>query len=357
MLKKEVLPIIGMHCASCKALIEKMVNEVDGVELVNVNFATEKMSIEFDENVTNIDEIAIAVKSAGSYTLITDIRGKITLETPETKSTIRDSENITDGNAGYEDQAAILKKEEYSKLKKKVIWVGIAVIPFALIMAMMLLSLIGVFEKRMDFLGYFTLSSSSYSINLLFFIQFLLSTPILFIGGSQFFLSSWRAIKAKTANMDTLIALGTTTAWVFSTLVTFIPNLFGDIEVDVFYEAAVLIVFFILLGRLLEARAKGQANDSIKKLFALQAKEATIIKDGNEIKILIKNVKQGDTVIVKPGEKIPVDGEIIEGSSTIDESMVTGESIPSEKKVGDKVIGSTINKTSNFMIKDHRHWK
>jgi len=148
--------------------------------------------------------------------------------------------------------------------------------------------------------------------------------------------------------MDTLIALGTFTAWLFSSVVTFAPNIFGDIDVDVFFEAAVFIIFFILLGRLLEARAKGQANDAIKKLFELQAKEATVIRDNREIKIPIGEVIVGDTVLVRPGQKIPVDGSIEDGESTIDESMVTGESIPAEKKKGDMVIGSTINKTGTF---------
>jgi heavy metal translocating P-type ATPase len=155
----------------------------------------------------------------------------------------------------------------------------------------------------------------------------------------------------KKANMDTLIAIGTFTAWLFSTVVTFAPNLFGGLEVEVFFEAAVFIIFFILLGRFLEKRAKTKANSAIKKLLQLQVKEATVIRDGEQVIVPIDEVEVGDTVLVKPGEKIPVDGEIIKGSSTVDESMVTGESMPVEKGEGDSVIGGTINKTGSFEFK------
>ena len=154
--------------------------------------------------------------------------------------------------------------------------------------------------------------------------------------------------------MDTLIALGTTTAWIFSTLVTFAPSIFGDVASDVFFEAEVFIVFFILIGRLLEARAKAKTSDAVKALFELQAKEAMVIRDGKEVKIPVADVKKGDTIIVRPGEKIPVDGVISSGASTIDESMVTGESLPAEKNVGDAVIGATINKTSTFQFTAER---
>jgi Cu+-exporting ATPase len=186
------------------------------------------------------------------------------------------------------------------------------------------------------------------SLNAFFVLQWLFATPILFWGGREFFTSTWNAAKHKRANMDMLIVLGTTTAWLFSTIVTFVPNAFGAVTVDVFFEAAVFIIFFIMLGRLLEARAKSNANTAIQALLELGAKEAHVIRGGAEVTIPVAEVLVGDIIRVRPGEKIPVDGMISKGSSTIDESMVTGESIPVEKTIGAAVIGATINKTSTF---------
>ena len=333
-MKKETYPLLGMHCASCKRLIETMVSELPGINSVSVNYASEKIHIEYDESQVSIEEISNAVKQAGSYQLIA-------------------TENSTKaGNQkSHGDHASALKKEEYLKLKKKVFWVALGAIPFVLVMIRMILIFGGKLPQNHTPLGMLEFSGMNYSINLFFLLQFLLATPILFIGGRNFFTSAWNALKMKSANMDTLIALGTTTAWLFSTVVTFVPQLFGSIPVDVFFEAAVFIIFFILLGKLLEARAKGQANDAIKKLLELQAKFAVVIRKEKEVKIAISEVVKGDIIIVKPGEKIPVDGIIAKGASSVDESMVTGESLPLEKKIGDKVIGATINKTGNFQFR------
>lgn len=346
-MKKEIFPIIGMHCASCKILIEKMVSEVEGVVNVNVNFATEKMSIEFDESKVAIYDLKSAVAKAGSYKLIDNAKGEIVLASPKQANKI----NALDH---HHDHSSMLKKEEYQKLKKTVLYVGTASIPFLILMILMVLSSLNIIEMNTMFLGEIMIEKFDYKINLLFLVQFLIATPIIFLGGSQIFESAISALKAKAANMDSLIALGTFTAWAFSTIITFIPRLFdslGDHEVDTFFEAGVFIIFFILLGRLLEARAKGQANDAIKKLLELQAKEATVLRDGKEVRVSLSEVVTGDLIVVKPGEKVPVDGKIIDGASTIDESMVTGESLPAEKTVGSNVIGSTINKSSTFTFK------
>lgn len=350
---KQTYPIIGMHCASCKMLIEKLVSKVDGVESVIVNYASEKMTVSFEEKLTSIDDISKAVESAGSYQLVQDNHGKTVLASPPEADKILTSaseEHTHSNESSAHDHAAMLKKEEYEKLVKKVKLVGLTAVPFIAIMAYMILGGLQLVEVNHAPLGFISFDSFGYKINLFFLIQFLLATPILFWGGSSFFSSTWRALKVKAANMDTLIVLGTTAAWIFSTIVTFAPQLFNEIDVDVFFEAAVFIVFFILLGRVLEARAKGQANDAIRKLLELQAKEATVIRDGKEVKVPLNEVVMGDVIVVRPGEKIPVDGEIIEGSSTIDESMVTGESLPITKEIGTEVIGSTINKTSTFKM-------
>ena len=346
-MNKEIYPIIGMHCASCKLLIEKMVSKVDGVESVNVNYATEKMVVEYDAEIVTQQDLKEAVGKAGSYKLIVDGKGNSVLADPNK------ARQIEEGNRGdsHHDHAAMLKQEEYQSLKRKVQMVGVATIPFVIVMLRMLGALVSGQQMNHAPLGMVSIDQFGYELNLFFFLQFILTTPILFWGGSQFFSSAWSALKARTANMDTLIVLGTLTAWVFSTFVTFFPGIFGEIGNDVFFEASVFIVFFILLGRLLEARAKGQASDAIKKLMQLQAKDAHVIRNGEEVTVSIDEVSYGDIVVVRPGEKVPVDGEITKGKSAIDESMVTGESLPIDKGEGDKVIGSTINKTGSFQFK------
>jgi Cu+-exporting ATPase len=328
-MKKETYPVVGMHCAACKQLIEKMVAKIDGVTSVSVNYAAEKIFVEYDDEKVAWADLEKAVKQAGDYTLIA-------------------SEAKKDPHA---DHASALKEKEYQSLKKTVFWVGVGALPFGLMMIWMILVAFGLVEPNHAPLGVFELQGGEYKLNTFFFLQFILTTIILFVGGRQFFTSAFSALKAGSSNMDTLIALGTFTAWAFSTVVTFAPAVFGDIQVDVFYEAAVFIVFFILLGRLLEARAKGQANDAIKKLLELQAKEAIVLRDGKEQKVPLSEVVVGDIIVVRPGEKIPVDGVIIKGATTIDESMVTGESLPVEKEVGEIVIGATINKTGSFQFK------
>ncbi|PIZ94318.1 MAG: copper-translocating P-type ATPase, partial [Candidatus Magasanikbacteria bacterium CG_4_10_14_0_2_um_filter_37_12] len=346
-MKKEQYPIVGMHCASCKKLIEKMVNKLSGVELVNVNYASEIMTVEYDESQVTIAKIGEAVQSAGGYKLIAGDSGTV-LASPSEAQKIHE---MNGPNMDHKSHASALKKEEYQKLKKTVTLVGLGAIPFLILMISMAFRPSVANEMMNPLFGFITFTGSIYKIQVLQFLQFLLTTPILFIGGKQFFISTWHALKVRNANMDTLIALGTTTAWLFSTLVTFAPHLFGDVASDGFFEASVFIVFFILLGRLLEARAKAKTSDAVKALFRLQAKEATVIRNGEEVKIAVSDVRKGDTIVVRPGEKIPVDGQITSGASTIDESMVTGESIPVEKKVGGKVIGATINKTSTFQFK------
>lgn len=348
-MKKEIFPIIGMHCASCKLLIEKMVKKLDGISTVNVNYATEKMVVEFDEKKVSLADLTAAVSKAGSYKLVSNEKGQTVLASPpEAKMMNHSGHKKMLG--GHHNHASALKRQDYLKLKRTVILVGLGSIPFFITMVKMVLVSFGSGMGIEEVFGYISIESLSYKINLFFLLQFLLATPIIFIGGKQFFVSAWQALKAKVANMDTLIALGTFVAWAFSSVVTFAPQVFGDIKADVFFEAAVFITFFILLGRLLEARAKGQANDAIKKLLALQAKQALVIRDGQEVLIAIEQVVVGDKVVVKPGEKVPVDGTIIEGQSTIDESMVTGESLPAEKSVGNKVIGATINKAGSFVF-------
>ncbi|MBP7967373.1 heavy metal translocating P-type ATPase, partial [Candidatus Woesebacteria bacterium] len=355
-MKKQIFPIVGMHCASCKALIESVVQEVPGVQKVMVNFAAEKMSIEYDETQVTIADLKKAVASAGTYQLVDTAGNTVLASPPEAKKIAmnHDSHEHMDSHHDHgitlDDQ---LRATIYNALHRRVIFMGLGTIPFFILMVWMSLGKMFGLPDLMMMFGFIRMEGSETRISLLYLWQFILATPILFVGGKEVFQSAWSSFKIRATNMDTLIAIGTFAAWSYSSLVTFYPMLFEGIEggMDVYYEAAVFIIFFILLGRLLEMRAKGRATQAIKALLTLQAKEATIIRDGKEIVVAIDAVQKGDMIIVKPGQKIPVDGLIIEGESNIDESMVTGESIPVHKKKGDEVIGATINTSGAFTYK------
>ncbi len=178
---------------------------------------------------------------------------------------------------------------------------------------------------------------------------FLLATPVQFIAGWRYYKGTWNAIQSRSANMDTLIALGTSAAWSYSTIVTFNPSAFP--EGTVYFDTAAVIIALILLGKLFEDLAKGKASEAIRKLMGLQPQDATVIREGSEVAIPVEQVNVGDIIVVRPGERIPVDGEVVEGYSTVDEKMITGESIPVEKQVGDQVIGATINKAGLLKFK------
>jgi P-type Cu+ transporter len=333
---KHVFPVIGMHCASCKALIEEVVRGLDGVHSVNVNFSTEKMTIEYDEEILSVKDIGAAVAKAGSYKLITSSQGETVLADP----------SVVEHH----------KHEEYESVRRSVM----LMVPGVLVLAIGMFFMVGsaISSSIPDLMHIFPSTSVSIGnyhneLNSWVLLQFLITTPLLFISGRSILASAWNALKIKRANMDTLIAVGTLSAWAFSTVVLFVPQVFSSVNggTEVFFEAAAFILFFIMIGRLLESRAKGRANEAIKKLLELEAKEATVIRKGKEMSVPVSEVLVGDIIKVRPGEKIPVDGVIVEGASAVDESMVTGESIPAEKQPGDEVIGATINTSGSFTFK------
>lgn len=333
---KRVFPIIGMHCASCKTLIEETVREIKGVKSVRVNFSTERMTVEYDESAVSVKDLMSAVAQAGTYKLVASGEGKTVLADPA--------------------EVDRLKEEEYNSIKRAVYVTIPGVIIFAIGMFFMLGSIVtDSIQDLMHILPSISVQIGSYSndLNTWILLQFAVSTLILFTAGRKIFVSAWTALKIKRANMDTLIAVGTFAAWFFSTLILFVPNVFSSIidGTQVFFEATVFILFFVLLGRLLESRAKGRANQAIKKLLQLGAKEATVIRDGAEVQVSIDEVAVGDVIKVRPGEKVPVDGEIVDGTSAVDESMISGESVPVDKGPGDPVIGATINLSGSFMFK------
>lgn len=328
--------VIGMHCASCKVLIEKTLKNLNGVDNVSVNYGTENLSIEYDPQKITPNEIKKIVSGLGPYRLV-----------EANNNEILGKNNIFDQSLNTED----IRTKDYIKLKQKLFIVGFFCIPFILVMIWMVLSIVFQLQMVEEVLGMVMINNSEiYVINIILFV---LSTIILFWGGSEIYHSAWMALRNRTANMDTLITVGTLSAWFVSTLITFIPGIFISLGVmgSIYYEAAVFIMFFVLLGRFMETRAKGRARESIKSLIGLQPRYALLLENGKERIIPIEEIKKGDILLVKPGEKIPVDGVVTDGNSTVDESMITGESMPIEKNISDHVIGVTINKSGILTIK------
>ncbi|MBU1178363.1 heavy metal translocating P-type ATPase [Patescibacteria group bacterium] len=288
--KKDSYKISGMHCTACSLTIEKTLQKEPGIKKANVNFATEEANIEYEADQIDDKKIVSLIKKAG-YEAI----------------------NQKDSASGDS------KAKEIKKTRNLFIVSLLLSLPvFVLAMILMEKSLAG----RV--------------------IQMILAGIVQFYIGSRFYKGAYNALRNKTANMDTLVALGTSAAYFYSLATTFL------IAGEVFYETSALLITFIMLGKWLEARAKGKTGEAIKKLLGLQAKTARVARDGEEKDIPITEVIVGDIVIVRPGEKIPVDGKIINGDSSVDESMITGESMPVGKKTGDSVIGATLNKNGSF---------
>jgi len=311
---KITLKLRGMHCASCANSIETTTRAMNGVTKSNVNFATEQVTIDYDKQKTNPDAIQNAIASIGYEAVLPDHseEGK----DAEQKARLTESQNLT-----------------------RKVWVGGVI------------GAILVFGSIPMMTGLDISFIPSWMHNR--WLQLGLALPVQIWCGSSFYIGAWKAFKNHTATMDTLIALGTLAAFCYSLTVTLNPNFFVSqgLNPEVYYEVSVVVITLILLGKLFENRAKGETSEAIRKLMGLQPKTARVLRDGKESDIPIEDVQIGDVVLVRPGEKIPVDGDAIAGNSTVDESMITGESIPIEKKVGDRVIGATINKTGSLQIK------
>jgi P-type Cu+ transporter len=313
------LKLQGMSCASCANSIEHIISSLPGVSACSVNFGAEQASVTYDPSKTDVATIQNAVDAAGY-------------------SAIPMQEDIL---APEDDRERRERLAEHRKLTRKV-WVS------GIISAVIVIGSLPVMTGlNIPFIPMWLHDA---------WLQLVLTTPVLFWCGSSFFINAWKALKRHSATMDTLVAIGTGTAYFYSLFPTFFPQWFivRGLRPDVYFEAASVIIALILLGRLLENRAKGQTSEAIRKLMGLQAKTARVIRNSTEMDIPISEVVLGDIILVRPGEKIPVDGEIVEGSSTIDEAMVTGESVSVKKHPGDEVIGATINKTGSFKFRATR---
>lgn len=301
---KVELKITGMTCAACSARVEKGLNKLPGVYQANVNLATEKAVIEY-----NLSDISVA-----------DISAKI--------------EDLGYGAHSIADNAEADKEEERSRAEVshqrfRLILAAVFTIPLLLAMILHVMGAMGP-------VAHLLLNP---------YLQWALATPVQFIAGWQFYRGAFLALRNGSANMDVLVALGTSAAYFYS-----IVNVFQNSS-ELYFETSAILITLIILGKLLEANAKGRTSEAIKALMGLQAKTARVIRNGQEADIPVENVIVGDIVIVRPGEKIPVDGIITEGNSAVDESMLTGESLPIDKKIGDEVVGATINKFGTFRFK------
>ncbi|MBU2638630.1 MAG: cadmium-translocating P-type ATPase [Nanoarchaeota archaeon] len=384
---KKDIQIAGMHCASCALNIERNLNKLNGVKKANVNFATEKATVEYDEKALNENDIPRLIEKLGYKPIagenkklakgIEEVTFDITGMESEhcagiVSNALKDVNGVKEvkvnlamqkavveysplkvkfagmikavGNAGYgakreekADTAKELREAEIKSFKNKTIFAMVFSIPLLYIAMGMGMGL-----------PFFMIPEKYTAL-----IQLLLATPVVLYSGRLFYINGMKALLVnRAANMDTLVAVGTGSAYVYSlfaTLMIWFGN--GYSLENLYFETAALLLAFILLGKFFEAKAKGRTSEAIKKLMKLQAKTAIVLVKGKEVVVPVEEVEAGDVVIVKPGQKIPVDGIVVEGHSSVDESMMTGESIPIEKTKGSKVIGATINMNGSFRFK------
>ena len=314
------LKIKGMSCASCTSTVEKAINSVPGVSECNVSFGAEQATVKYNPQKTDFKQIQDAVDAAGYQAYPLEEQEMMTGEDDEEK--------------------AVRKAQEEDLIRKLVVGSVISIILFVGSLPMMT-------GLEFSFIPPWLYNP---------WLQLILTTLVQFWCGYTFYIGAAKALKGGIATMDTLVALGTSAAFFYSLVVTVFPDFFINrgFRAEVYYETSAVVITLILLGKLFENRAKGQTSAAIRKLIGLQARNARVIRNGREIDIPIQEVQLDDVVLVRPGEKIPVDGEVIEGTSTVDEAMVTGESLPVKKQPGDEVIGATINKTGSFKFKATR---
>ncbi|MEW6721760.1 MAG: copper-translocating P-type ATPase [Candidatus Micrarchaeota archaeon] len=382
---KITIPVSGMHCASCAMNIERRLKKLDGVGSANVNYATSRATVEYDEKKVGPGNFKDTIEGLGYGADIpgespkkgrdtmalhvigmdslhcagivekalkkTPGIGRVELNFALEKAVIDyDREKADFGkvrkaivDAGYDaelmelgeeiDKEKLAREKEVKELKTRVFWSAILTLPVLVLALPEMLR------------GIVALEYPEFFMKNMAALQFLLSTPVMYLN-RDFFVRGFRGLANMSPGMDSLVALGVGTAFAYSMAVGF-----GFIEGSIYYETAALLLTFIVLGKYLEAVAKGKTSEAIKRLIGLQPKTARVVRDGKEAEIPIKEVIVGDIIIVKPGDKIPVDGIVTEGSSSVDESMITGESIPAHKRKGDIVIGATINKTGSFRFR------
>ena len=322
-IRELVLPVTGMTCASCVHHVEKALRRVKGVATVNVNLATEKATVAFDPAVATLPSMRTAVEHAG-YDLM--------IERASLPAAAEAAQELLDEQA------------RGRALTRTAIQATAALV-------------VGLFALALMFLPkWFYIPWWRWSAEDAWPLVFFVATPVQAWAGWRFYRAAWAAGRHGQVNMNTLIALGTLVAWAYSVLVTFKGDFVhsGGLMSEVYYDSGLIIIAFMLVGRYLEDRAKGQTAGAIKKLLGLQPKTATVIRDGAEVETPIAQLQPSDLIRVRPGEKIAVDGVVVEGESAVDESMLTGESVPVEKRAGDEVIGATLNTSGSLVYRATR---
>ena len=374
------LPIIGMDCPTCAVTIEKAITSLPGVKAASVNAATEKAHVEYDARTVQIQDLTEAVRKTGYHTghsvLRIGVQGmscascvtKIEEALRATPGVLKASVNLGTEEAyieyipsltnmaalkqaiestGYQavtapseepvDKEAEERAREYRTLFRKFLFAAMISVPVIVV----------------SYPSFFPILKelSRGTLEAIWIITGLVTLPVLLYSGSHFFTGAISAFRHRSADMNTLITTGTWAAWLYSGVAVLVPGIFPEGTAEPFYDVVAVVIALVVLGQVLELRARGRTSEAIKKLMGLQAKSARVVRDGQEVDIPVEEVLVGDTVIVRPGEKIPVDGVVLEGTSSVDESMLTGESIPVEKREGDEVIGATINKTGSFRFR------
>ncbi len=351
------LPLLGMHCSACAVRIEKALVKSAGVAAANVNFASTRATVQYDPLQTDPQKLRAVVQKAGYDVIVVPaLAPEPTLEGAISSGAISKGaiSNSTAPQSLSEAENAA-RAAEYEGQKTRFLTALGLTIPVAIV------AMGGHFSPVLE--RFFNFSGRIY-------FELLLTTPVLFWAGREFFTGAWNAARHRAADMNTLVAIGTLAAYLYSVAVTFAPQWFqvhGSTASSenamakaigipmampaVYYEVAAIVITLILMGRLLEARARAQTGGAIRALMGLQAKVAHIERDGKEQEVRLDEVRVGDIVLVRPGEKVPVDGEVVSGQSSVDESMLTGEPLPVKKEVGDRVIGATLNTRGSFRFR------
>lgn len=378
-LKQSSLQITGMTCAACANRIEKGLSKLEGVKAANVNFAMERATVTYDPHIMDLSKMEQSIQKLGYGTAKESIDLQLQgMTCAACANRIEKSLNKLPGVANATVNFALETAHvEYNPtevtvvdMQKKVEKLGYQAMPKQeqssleehrqqdirrqkrklLISALLSLPLLWSMVSHFSFTSWIWMPDLFMNP----WFQLILATPVQFYIGKPFYVGAFKALRNKSANMDVLIALGTSAAYFYSLYLSIMWATSADAAQhgpDLYFETSAVLITLVVLGKLFEAQAKGRTSEAIKKLMGLQAKTALVVRDGQEMTIPVEKVVVGDIVLVKPGEKVPVDGEVVEGTSAIDESMLTGESIPVEKKVGDVVIGATVNKNGRLKVK------
>lgn len=367
------VPVTGMTCAACAAAIERALPKIEGIKRAMVNFPAERVTVEFSdpENPVSLQTIIEVIKGEGYG--VSTVKIDLAVKGMTCAACVRTVERALKGLYGVIDATVNLATEKatveyiptivgFEDFKKVVADAGYTAMQITeeFVDREREQRRIEFKELKRQFIVSAVLTvpiiiGSMLTIPALsnWYILFLLATPVQFWSGMRFHKAAVSALRHRTINMNTLISIGTTSAYIYSLAATFMPQLFfkGNITPHVYFDTSATIITLILLGKMLEAGAKGKTSEAIRKLMGLRAKTAFVLRDGIEREVPIEEVTVGDIVVVRPGERIPVDGEVVDGFSTVDESMLTGESLPVEKSSGDKVFGGTVNKAGSFKLR------